>query len=490
MPDMIPVATQIQPPDPSKGLSTLSSIIGIRQQQQALQTGKYLQQTAQAGAIEAQQGAKELQAGAKLLSDPIGNGLIDEEGNPTKNAYSIIKSVMPTTGDDRYTSLLKTAQGHVEFRNSVQNLSQNEQGYISSRLAGIAADPNAHISDVVNGFDDLKNQFKGTAEEASVNRLVKVMKDAVDDAGDKHGMDGVRQVVNGFSRGAVGNQGLTGPGGVVTPSVGTYQAPGGLQPYQTNPMAPGGIRPVGQAMPNVAPPAIVTPPGGIPTVTGPGGRNPTQITGSAPGPAPTTQDWENFGHYQSNLNNRVAVATDSIPRIQEAEKALDQIRGGHGAQGYAKLGQILQAVGAPQSLIDSVSNGNLAASQEAEKYLFQTTFSGLRQAMQGDPARVAEFQSAEQVFPSIGTDPRASRAVLNFMVDQGKRDYAEQQALTNARRGGTFNPATWQADYQQQLRAGKVPGVPQSQVPGGGEQKGKSKSGKPIVFRNGRWEYE
>lgn len=248
MPDMVPVATQVQPPDPGKGLSLLSGILGVRQQQQALQTGTYLQQTAQAGAIEAQQSAKELQAGSKLLADPVGNGLIDEEGNPTKNAYSIIKSVMPTTGDSRYQDLLKTAQGHVEFRNSVQNLSQNEQGYISSRLAGIAADPDAHISDVVGGINDLKSQFKGTAEEGSVNRLVDVVKGAIDDAGDKHGMDGVRQVVNGFSRGAVGNTGITGPGGVVTPSATTMQGPGGLQPIQTNPMAPGGIRPVGQPL--------------------------------------------------------------------------------------------------------------------------------------------------------------------------------------------------------------------------------------------------
>lgn len=490
MPDMIPVATQIQPPDPSKGLSTLSSLIGIKQQQQALQTGKYQQQISQAGAIEAQQGAKELQAGSKLLADPVGNGLIDEEGNPTKGAYSIIKSVMPTTGDDRYQSLIKTAQGHVEFRNSVQNLSQNEQGYLSSRLAGIAADPNAHISDVLSGFDDLKNQFKGTAEEESINKLVKVMKNAVDDAGDKHGMDGVRQVVNGFSRGAIGNAGVTGPGGVATPNATMMQGPNGLQPVQMNPMAPGGIRPIGPSLPQGLAPTVVTGPSGVPTVIKGTSAGAAATAGAGAGPVPTTEDWRNFGAYQANLNNRVAVASDSIPRIQQAEKALDQIRGGHGAQGYAKLGQILQAVGAPQSLIDSVANGSLTASQEAEKYLFQTTFSGLRQAMQGDPARVAEFQSAEQVFPSIGTDPKAAQAVLNFMVDQGKRDYAEQQSLTSARRGGTFNPATWQADYQQQLRAGKVPGVPQSQVPGGSEQRGKSKSGKPIVFRNGRWEYE
>ncbi|HWY26259.1 MAG TPA: hypothetical protein VNX47_15145, partial [Nevskia sp.] len=112
------------------------------------------------------------------------------------------------------------------------------------------------------------------------------------------------------------------------------------------------------------------------------------------------------------------------------------------------------------------AGGSLADAQEAEKYLFQTTFAGLKQSMQGDPARVAEFNSAEQVFPTIGTDPKATASVLKFMTDQGQRDFAEQQALRTARTNGTFNPVTWQADYQKQLRAAQVPGVPASQVPG------------------------
>jgi hypothetical protein len=143
-------------------------------------------------------------------------------------------------------------------------------------------------------------------------------------------------------------------------------------------------------------------------------------------------------------------------------------------------------------LVDAVGNGNLAAAQEAEKLLFQTTFTGLKQSMQGDPARVSEFEAAEKVFPTIGTDPRATKSILNFMTAQGQRDYAEQQALVKSRQEGSFNPATWEADYQQKLRAGKVPGVPSSQVPSGASegQTGKSKSGKPIVFRNGRWEYQ
>ena len=50
MPDMIPVGNTIIPPDPMKGVNTLSGIIGIQQQKQNLQTGQYIQQTAAARA--------------------------------------------------------------------------------------------------------------------------------------------------------------------------------------------------------------------------------------------------------------------------------------------------------------------------------------------------------------------------------------------------------------------------------------------------------
>lgn len=411
MPDMIPVATQIQPPDPSKGLATLSSLIGIKQQQQDLQTGAYIQQKAQAGAIEAQQGAKEIQAGSKLLADPVGNGLIDEEGNPTKNAYSIIKSVMPTSGDDRYTSLLKAAQGHVEFRNSVQNLSQNEQGYISSRLAGIAADPNAHISDVVNGMNDLESQFKGTAEEASIHRLVKVVKSAIDDAGDKHGMDGVRQVVNGFSRGAIGNAGITGPGGVVTPSATTMQAPGGLQPIQSNPMAPGGIRPIGQPLPQGIAPQIVTQPiTGAPNVVGPSGQaRPITPAGSAQGPNP----WQPYAGQAGDVQQfqhevqATRASGDAAPTARNINAQIlrlaDNAKTGPGTDIWQHA---VGALAAPLGLSPTASY------QELGKFLEKNAIQNM-QSMGGPPSD-ARLSAASAANGSTSFSPEALKAVTKF----------------------------------------------------------------------------
>src|ERR1039458_4463454 len=111
-----------QGPPPQSGLATLRDLmslksqaqsqqlqqqslqsgqIGIAQQQQALQTGQSTQQSAQAKAIQDQQVAKETQAGASLLADPVGNGILDANGQPASNAY---QKVLQAMRSEEYTS--------------------------------------------------------------------------------------------------------------------------------------------------------------------------------------------------------------------------------------------------------------------------------------------------------------------------------------------------------------------------------------------------
>lgn len=458
-----PIAQNVNPV--GQGLTTLSDLMNVKRQQQALQTGVYQQQTAQAGAQQAQQQNQELQALAQFTktaaSDPAYHNP-DGSLNVQKYQTDAMKAA-PTYGQAYIGQMTSNANAMVDNRKALLGLSNDQRQTIGNYFGAVAAKPNATKED----FAEAAEQARGVSDDPAYQKAVDRMLMATPDTrmlSTAQASTAIQQHARGIAMET--NAPDTAQSG---PNVQMVQGPSGLVPTNVNPQSPGGIGPVGPTQQQGLPPTVVTGPSGVPTVIKGTSAGAAAGAGAGSGPTPTSEDWRNFGAYQANLNNRVAVATDSIPRIQEAEKALEQINSGHGSQGYAKLGQILQAAGAPQSLVDSVANGSLAASQEAEKYLFQTTFSGLRQAMQGDPARVAEFQSAEQVFPSIGTDPRASKAVLNFMVDQGKRDYAEQQALVKSRKEGTFNPATWQADYQQQLRAGKVPGVPSSQVPGGGK---------------------
>jgi hypothetical protein len=456
VPDAItPVAAQIRPPDPSQGINSLSGVLGLKQQQQALQTGQYQQATAQAESQQAQQKNNELQKVGALMQSVHGGGYRQTDGSLDRQKLADdISIAAPVYGQPQAASLLSQANEIVSNQKAKQDLTDSARSSLGTVLTSLAKDPNTKRGDVVDAYTSWMQDHKNDPAAFRVG-LAQAALLPQNDADPKF-----RDTLGKFAATLTG-QPTTAPSSVDT---GTQVIPGqtsgitgAFTPAQGNlPRTPqGGIT-------KQIPPQLVTPPGGIP-VAYPGGKGPVQ--GTFPGVQPTSQDIENFGAYQQNLNSRVGLASDSIPRIKQAEAALDQIRGGAGAEGYAKLGRVLQAAGLPQSMVDAVSGGNLAAAQEAEKYLFQTTLTGLKQSLGGGSPYAGEANKAEALFPSIGTDPRASRAVLNFMEQQGQRDYAEQQALNKARKEGTFNPATWQGDYQAQLRAGKVPGVPQSQVP-------------------------
>lgn len=449
MPDMVPVATQIQPPDPSKGLGLLSSIIGIRQQQQALQTGQALQQTAQANAQQDQQKNQELQAVSGLMKNVHNGGYRNEDGSFNRQKFADdVSSVAPTYGQDIATSALAQANEVVQNQKAKQDLTDSARSSLGDTLTALAKDPNTRRDDVITAYQNWLQNHKDDPAAFRVGLAQATLLPQNDSD------PNFRATLGKYAAT------LTGKATTAPSSVDTGAA---IQPGVTSNIS-GAFTPSGQSIRKEIAPQLVSPPGGVP-VAYPGGRGPVPQT--VPGPAPTSQDWQNFGAYQANLNNRVGVASDALPRIQAAEEALDQVRGGANVAARSQLAKELQAIGLPQNFVDAVAGGNLGAAQEAEKYLFQTTFAGLKQSMQGDPTRVSEFQAAEQVFPSLGTDPRATKSVLKFMQDQGNRDFAEQQALNKSRTQGTFNPVTWQADYQSQLRAGKVPGVPSSQVPGG-----------------------
>lgn len=253
--------------------------------------------------------------------------------------------------------------------------------------------------------------------------------------------------------------------GQQSPQMQPFTTPSGeLATRNLNPFFPGGVGQAGQPAPQGVSPTVVTPPSGIPTSFAGSGEAPP--SGSGPGPVPTAADWAITQQELKNLNTRVEDATNAIPRLERAESALKAIHSGGGSEAWMSLAQDLQAIDAPKALVNAVGLHNLDAAQEAQKYLFQSVFSGLRQAMGSDPIRVAEFQRAEKLLPNVGTSPGAAQKLMKFMVDQGQRDYAEQQWVNARRKDNTFNPVTWQADYQKSLREGTVPGTPKSQIPG------------------------
>ena len=126
------VALGINPPDPQAGLSTLNKIMELGQRGLSIQGQKSENVIKASQATEAQQNAKEKMAGAQLLSDPVGNGLVDADGNVTPGAQKAIMQAMPTTGAQHYEGILNGARAKVQFNGAVNDLRASERAELAS----------------------------------------------------------------------------------------------------------------------------------------------------------------------------------------------------------------------------------------------------------------------------------------------------------------------------------------------------------------------
>lgn len=457
MDSITPVGAQIQPVDMTKGLNAYSTLLGIQQQKLGIQQQQQAIQGQAATVSQEQQKNNELQKAQQIaISAKNGNYRTPDGSLDRMKMADDLAAVGPYAA--QYSSnFLSQANEIVQNQTAHQNLTLSRKKEIGDTFASLASDPQVDNTKVIDAIERLRQSHPNDPE---FSRMLTSMSTHMPPTASPQDLQGL---MGRWSAAATGS-----------PQAAPSQVDTGAQilPGQTNKFT-GQFTPAGNVNKKLGP-TVVTPPGGVPITFGgvgggPGGRGaggPGKNMSGFPGPQPTDQDMKNFSDYSGNLNARVAVAADTVPRLNLVEAASQNIRTGGGSEIRANLAKKAQALGLPQSTVDAIAGGNLAQVQETEKMLFQTTMSGLRQAMQGDSAHVAEFQAAERVFPSIDTDPRARQQILGFIRDQSQRDFAEQQALNDARKKGTFNPVTWQGDYQQKLRGGQVPGVPQSQVPG------------------------
>jgi hypothetical protein len=177
---------------------------------------------------------------------------------------------------------------------------------------------------------------------------------------------------------------------------------------------------------------------------------------------------QNFGDYQKDLTSRVQASTNNLIRTTEARDLMSKFKAGAGSSVYADVAQKLQAIGAPQSLVDKVAGGDLGATQSFNKFLAQSVISGVRQASGGDQARVAEVENFIKNNPTINTDPRALNKLFDFTDKLAKKDFAEQEFLLNKIKTNKLNPQTHFGEAQQFLREQNI-------VPKVGESKSHGK---------------
>lgn len=174
MPDMIqPVGAMIQPPDPTRGLSQLSSVLGLRQQQQNLQTGALNQQAVQAELQQQQQTAQQRQAAAQFFQNYDVGAHVGSDGTLDLD-QALTNPALKATGD-AYPVVAKSL---IDMKNA--------QIDAKSKLAGLNGELRQQFYQNVGGLSADADVKAGNAQGAG-----KVL-DAIDQFGQSGGADAQR----------------------------------------------------------------------------------------------------------------------------------------------------------------------------------------------------------------------------------------------------------------------------------------------------------
>ena len=145
MPEMIPVGNTIVPQNPQQGLSNLSSILGIQQQRQQLQSGQLGIQQAQTTLAGSQISLGERQRVQQIVAsgvDDQGNSILGEDGkvDPDK-AMKWMPRVAPTTYPQYLQNIQTTQSNKLALAKSAAELGQIYRDQIGSMLQTGINDP-------------------------------------------------------------------------------------------------------------------------------------------------------------------------------------------------------------------------------------------------------------------------------------------------------------------------------------------------------------
>ena len=191
---------------------------------------------------------------------------------------------------------------------------------------------------------------------------------------------------------------------------------------------------------------------------------------------PTNADVNLGGEYAKTLQGRVQASNDWLQRSTEMRGILDEFKPGAGATTYAQIGQKLQAIGAPDDLVNKVANGDLAATQSLQKFMASSIMSAARQSAEGSPF-ASEVKNFESNNPSVNSDPKTLKRFIDFYDRLAGTSIKENEAMAQAKEKGIYNPGTWQADWQKMgQQQGLLPQTPSGKLPSESSQKQQEKT--------------
>jgi hypothetical protein len=293
--------------NPNTAINSLSGLIGIQQQRQALQTGQYQQQSAQAQAGQDQQRNRELQAlaqfSANAVKDP--NYQLPDGSLDVQKFQTGATAVAPTYGQPMIGQLTSNAKEAVATRQAIQSLSAAQNAQITAGLKGLANMPGgATQSDILNWAE----QMEANNKDPAFGRAIKsAMLHMSSDPG------------GGYSNAAAKLAATV--GGISMQEPGTQELAGAIQPVTTTTMGPnvGQQTPVGGKVTKT--PAPWQMPGFVAAVTAAGSRA-TGVAGS-----------------DIDRSNQVSQAANTAPAAIQLSQSVDslaqQIHSGQIAKGLS-----------------------------------------------------------------------------------------------------------------------------------------------------------
>lgn len=238
-----PVAAGINV-NPNQAIQTLSGLVGLKQQQQQLQTGALQQQGVAADVQQKQQMSQELQALAaftqKATKDPTYH---NPDGSLNVEKFQTgASAVAPTYGQAYIGQATSNARGAIDSRSALLGLGDKQRETAGNFLASYAAsdhgDPQHELLDMVE-------QSRGVSADPQYQRSIDGF---LLHAPRTSGMttEQANQTLRQYTRNAA--VAFNAPeAGQSAPQVSMVQGPQGLVPTNVNPQAPGGVGPVGPA---------------------------------------------------------------------------------------------------------------------------------------------------------------------------------------------------------------------------------------------------
>ena len=247
-----PVAANVNV-SPNQGITTLSDLVNLQRQKQALQIG---QQQLQVGASEAQQAQQQMRERQTLQQvmatgqDERGDSIMTDQPDPytgkaepdPNKIIAFARRAMPLLGTQVADSLTKLQADRISLENSAQGLQQNYRDDLSGIIRSHINDPRASGASIQRELDNYARSQGDAPQVVAAVHYASNMLDGFDNTRNLPPKPGSNvSARDGFLTALA--QRVQPPQRTseqTTPRPAGFQSPGGYQFVETNPYAPGG----------------------------------------------------------------------------------------------------------------------------------------------------------------------------------------------------------------------------------------------------------